>query len=136
MDSRAETSRSVVVSVRAPPSVASISTPVRAGIPGRDETPRWTVCRASDRSSRSHRIFTTPPPRCFFVLHLSPSVVVGAGEKGETPLLSEPSGPVRHVEGLGESVHASTRWPGVSQDVPPLRTAHPRSFIPPWPCPG
>ena len=39
-ESRAETSRSVVVRVSVPPGAASIRTPVSAGIPGRDETPR------------------------------------------------------------------------------------------------
>ena len=33
-----------------------------AGIPGREETARWTVCSASERSSRSHLNFTMAPP--------------------------------------------------------------------------
>ena len=62
IDSRAETSRSVVMSVSRPSSVASMRTPVSAGIPGREETPRWTVCSASESASRSHRNFTVPTP--------------------------------------------------------------------------
>ena len=62
--SRADTSRSVVMSVSSPPSPASISTPVSAGIPGRDDTPRWTVCNASESASRSHRNFTVATPCC------------------------------------------------------------------------
>ena len=62
VESRAETSRSVVVSVMRPSSVASTSTPVSAGMPGLDETPRCTVCSASDRASRSQRNFTSVHP--------------------------------------------------------------------------
>jgi hypothetical protein len=51
------TSRSVVVSV-SPSFPTDRRTPVRAGIPGLVETPRWAVCRASARTSRSHRSFT------------------------------------------------------------------------------
>src|SRR5712691_11308734 len=59
--SRAETSRSVVARVSSAP-VAFISTPVRAGMPGRDDTARWTVWSASDRTSRSHLNFTEHLP--------------------------------------------------------------------------
>ena len=64
IDSRADTSRSVVMSVSSPPSAASINTPVSAGIPGRDDTPRWTVCKASESASRSHRNFNVATPCC------------------------------------------------------------------------
>ena len=47
-----------------PPDAASIRTPVSAGIPGREETPRWTTWSASESVSRSQRNFTSPPPAC------------------------------------------------------------------------
>ncbi len=50
------------MSVSVPPSAASSRTPVSAGIPGLDDTPRWTVCNASESASRSHRNFTVDTP--------------------------------------------------------------------------
>src|SRR5438093_6947157 len=85
MVSRAETSRSVVVRVSVS-ELVSRSTPVRAGIPGLVDTPRWMVCSASDRSSRSHLNFTFPlTDQERLVRFFQPSGVGGCGTCGKTP---------------------------------------------------
>src|SRR4029453_9514461 len=87
-----------------------------------DETPRWTVCSASDNASRSHRNFTCPPPDCFLVHLLLLSVAVGAGENRDTSLFPERSGPVGHVDRLGESVDAPEGRRSVSPAPPGFPT--------------
>src|SRR6266508_1187502 len=69
---RAETSKSVVARTSSLPE-AFIRTPVSAGIPGREETARCTVCRASEKTSRSHLNFIPTSSRpSFFCGGLEP----------------------------------------------------------------
>ncbi|GBC87749.1 hypothetical protein HRbin12_01767 [bacterium HR12] len=114
--SLAETSRSVVVSVSPSPTRASSSTPVSAGMPGREETPRWTACSASDSRSRSQRNFTCPPPHGSFRSCSSSLAVVGPVETWETG--RAPS--VRRPCDMGE--RRGTVWGRCGRDAPVPRT--------------
>src|SRR5919204_41749 len=131
--SRADTSRSVLCIVRLPPSVASSSTPVSAGIPGRAETPRWIVWSASDSTSRSHRNFTCPPPRTASALLLSPTRSGrGCGKahnRGRTRAYRLPrtwgsGGENGEVQGRPRSL--PERSPRLSTPRPPSRGGAPR----------
>ena len=116
---RADTSRSVVVRVSCPASVASRSTPVSAGIPGRDDTPRCTVCNASDSASRSHRNFTSGTPYASSVLNLtSSSRACGTVENRAFPSVEARSD---MWTGWGEGLTTSP-GPGSSAGLsPPIR---------------
>src|SRR4029077_14424456 len=95
-----DTSRSVVVRVSCPASVASRSTPVSAGTPGRDDTPRCTVCSASDSASRSHRNFISGTPYASSVLLSITSSSRACGTVENRAFLQR-RGTLGHVDGLG-----------------------------------